>query len=480
MGKDKSRNNELSGVGQQAGAWYNNLQSSATPLEKEYTPQSQQMWNNYMGAVDQNKADYGNIMGGYQNFAKGLGGPTQFTNQTVEAKNPAEQQEAYGYLRETMPGYRDFAQTGGYSPTDIQELRARGVAPIRTAYGNTMMEMNRSRALAGSGGATNYIAAASKAQRELPGQMADATTTVNANLADAIRQGKIQGLAGMSGVGATMGGLASQDAGRMLQAGMANQNADLQRQQLTEQSLQSLRRNQLDALQGQSSLYGTTPGMSSMFGNQALQAYQNRIALETLRNQTGLGLLGKQIDAYGGQSEQDPWWKEALKAASSAIPYLGNKNQQQQAGPSGSTPMGNYSPNNMGGQSFQGYQAQMPSGTPGNYNPQTSSNWGLSPNDPNYSQYYGNPYDNPYSNPYDTQNDPNLDPGNWYGYGPATNGQQFSGWDPGYGNGANDYGPEFSGPGGYTSNNPWEGGNGYANPWDSNYNWQPGDLMYDW
>jgi hypothetical protein len=304
--------------------------SKETPLEKEYIPQSQQMWNNYMGAVDQNKADYGNIMGGYQDFSKNLGGPTKFNYQNVQATNPAEQQEAYGYLREAMPGYRDFAQTGGYSPTDIQELRARGVAPIRAAYGNTMMEMNRARALGGSGGAPNYIAAASKAQRELPGQMADATTTVNAGLADAIRQGKLAGLSGMSGIGSTMGGLASQDAGRMLQASMSNQNADLQAQQLSEQSLQNLRQNQLASLSGQSSLYGTTPGMSSMFGNQALQAYQNRIALETLRNQTGLGLLGKQIDAYGGQSQEEPWWKTALGMAGSAMNMLGKPQQQQQ------------------------------------------------------------------------------------------------------------------------------------------------------
>ena len=210
MGKSDSRNNQLSNAGTQANTWYNQIRSGPSQLEQEFAPISQQMASNYTGATASDAQDYGNIMGGYQNFSNNLGGPTQFTNQTVSAERPAELGESYGYLRETMPGYRDFAQTGGYSPTDIQELRARGVSPIRSAYSNTMMEMDRSRALGGAGGSPNYIAAASKAQREMPGQMADAMTGVNAELANSIRQGKLAGLSGMAGVGSTMGSMAGQ------------------------------------------------------------------------------------------------------------------------------------------------------------------------------------------------------------------------------------------------------------------------------
>jgi hypothetical protein len=283
-------------------------------------------------------------------------------------------------------------------------------------------------------------------------------TGVNAELANSIRQGKLAGLSGMAGVGGQMGGLSSQEAGRMLQAGMANQNADLQAQQLSEQSLQALRQNQLAGLHGQTSLYGTTPALASTFGNQALNAYQNRINLEQMRNTTGLGLLDAQIRAYGQQQATEPWWKQALNAAGSVLPYLGGLGNKPNAGPSGSTPMGYNTPNNMQGTSFQGYQAQMPSGTPGNYNPQTSSNWGISPRDPNYSQYLNNPYyGNPFDSPYDQNNDPYLNPGNWYGYGPATNGQQFSGWEypmPGY-----DFGPEYGG-GDSIGYDPWGPGSG--------------------
>ena len=421
---EPQRNQDLAGVGQTAGTWYNNLMGSQTPLEKEYIPQSQTMWNNYMTGVGQNMQDYGNIMGGYQNFSNNISqqGPTKFGFERVAAERPAELGESYGYLRETMPGYRDFAQTGGYSPTDIQELRARGIAPIRAAYGNTMMELNRARALGGSGGAPNYIAAASKAQREMPGQMADAMTGVNAQLADAIRQGKLAGLSGMAGVGSTMGGLSSQEAGRMLQAAMANQNADLQAQQLSEQSLQALRGLQLDALRGQTSLYGTTPGLASIFGNQALQAYQNRIALENQRNQTGLGLINAQISAYGGQQPQKPWYQQVLDGIGSVVPYLGGGGNNQSM-----TPSGYNTPNNMGGNQFTGY---MPTINPDNWGGNVDNNFGNPYVTASYSfpQFGGGNDAGYWSNPYDSWNDPYLNPDNWYGYGPATNGQQFTGW----------------------------------------------------
>jgi hypothetical protein len=464
--KNKERNSQLVGVGNTAGNWYNSLMSDQTPLEKEYIPQSQDMWNTYQTGKGMNLADYSNIMGGYQNFGNQISqqGPTKFGFERVTANNPKEQQEAYGYMREAAPGYSEFARTGGYSPTDIQELRARGVSPIRSAYGNTMMELNRARVLGGSGGAPNYIAAASKAQREMPGQMADAMTGVNAQLAQDIRQGRLAGLSGLTGIGSTMGGLASQDAGRMLQAGMANQNADLQAQQLSEQSLQALRGLQLDALRGQTSLYGTTPGLASTFGNQALDAYRNRISLEQLRNQTGLDLLGKQISAYGGQEPSEPWWKQALGMAGSAMNMLGQPKTPTTMGPSGSTPMGYNTPNNLGGQSFQGYQPTMPSAPSGNYNPQTSGRV-VGYTDPETGMYYppdSGSYGNPYSNPYDTWNDPYLNPnlGNYFGggydqggyYEPSSPGS-FGGWadDPWYGY---NFGPEYS------------GGNNYGNPWE--------------
>jgi hypothetical protein len=291
MGKKKTNTN--TNVINQASTAYNQSRQPSQ-LENELAPVSQTMYGHYNDAVGQNKQDYGNIMGGYQDL---------FRNTNITAPRPGELNESYGYLREAMPGYREFAATGGYSDKDQQELRARGIAPIRSAYGNTMMEMDRARSLGGAGGAPNYIAAASRAQRELPGQMADAMTNVNAGLAESIREGKKFGLSGISSTGSTMGGLASDEAGRQLQA----QGMTLQ--------------GKLGALGGMNSLYGTTPGLSSMFGNQALNAYGQRAGLEGQRQNYGLGLLETQMRAQQQEQQKTPWWKTALGVAGTIAPY---------------------------------------------------------------------------------------------------------------------------------------------------------------
>ncbi len=307
-----------------------------TPTENEFVPFSQNLNNAATASRERQTQDYGDIMGGYQDFLKNLGGPTKFSFQNVDARRPAELGEGYGFLREAMPGYREFSQTGGYSPTDVQELRARGVAPIRSAYSNTIRELDRARTLGGNAGSPNYIAARSRAQRELPGQEADALTTVNANLADAIRQGRMFGLQGITGTGSAMGSLASQEAGRMLQADLANQAADIQTQGMGEQSLQNLRANQLAGLGGKTSLYGTTPAMAATFGNQALQSYNTRLGAEQARNQSGVNLLSQQMQAGMNQENQPSWWEKLLGVAGSVIPFAGGMfNRSPKTGASG-------------------------------------------------------------------------------------------------------------------------------------------------
>ena len=311
MGKKKTpspANQKLDETYRQAQSAYTQTQNPSQ-TENELVPISQNFMNNYNNSVAQDAADKGNIMGQFQSM---FNAPRP-TFERVQAKQPEELNESYGYLREAMPGYREFAQTGGYSPTDVQELRARGISPIRSAYGNTMMELDRARALGGSSGSPNYIAAASKAQRELPGQMADAETTVNAGLADAIRQGRQFGLQGISSTGSTMGGLSSQEANRMLQADTANQAADIQTQQMESQ-------NKFGSLQGMSGLYGATPGMSNMFGQQALSAYGQRGNLENARTQQGLAAIDAQLRAAGSSLEAEKakgsaLWKKILAAA---------------------------------------------------------------------------------------------------------------------------------------------------------------------
>lgn len=321
MGKDKKKQQQattqqLNDINAQATAGYNRTQQPSQ-LENEMAPISQNYNDLFNKTNYRQMQDYGDIMGGYDEFSNSLS--PNFTR--VNYSRPGELNEAYGFLREAAPGYRQFADNGGYSNQDIQELRARGISPIRAAYGNTMMELNRARAIGGDGGSPNYIAAVSKANREMPGQMADAMTGVNAKLAEDIRAGKLEGLRGLTGIGTTMGGLSSDEAGRELSAQMANQNAELQARGLFQQG-------KLAALSGKTGLYGTTPAMSNMFGNQVMQSYGMRGNLEQNRTNAGLALLASRLSGnnamqqYLNQNPTTPWWKTALGVAGTVAPYV--------------------------------------------------------------------------------------------------------------------------------------------------------------
>lgn len=312
MGKKKAPLPNQTDIYNRAQTSYNNTQTPSAG-ENAVGGMASNMQNSYNRSVGTDTATSKRLMQGFQDY----GNNAKFSYNKVANVRPKELDEGYGYLREAVPGYRDFAATGGYTPQDIQETRQRGISPIRSAYGNSMMEMDRARSLGGNGGSQNYIAAQSKALREQPGAMADAMGNVNASLNENIRSNKLAGLAGISGIGSTMGGFADSDANRSLQAAGMNQAADLQTQSMTDAARRF-------GLSGQSQLYGTTPGMSSMFGNQALNAYQTRAGMEQNRNQFGLGLMDAQIRSQNAANDQKgtPWWKTALSVAGTVAPYV--------------------------------------------------------------------------------------------------------------------------------------------------------------
>lgn len=160
-GDDQRARNQLDYQGKLAQNHLNNLRTDTI------VPQNQQMWNNYTSAVDQNKADYGNIMGGYQSY---LG------------ENP----------------YGEFIKSGGYSPQDIASIRARAIAPTRAVYQNSMNDINRQKRL-GGGYAPNAIAARAKMGRDLSSSLSDANTNAEGMIAQLINQGKQFGTSGEVG-----------------------------------------------------------------------------------------------------------------------------------------------------------------------------------------------------------------------------------------------------------------------------------------
>lgn len=354
MGSDpgKQVNQQRQDIYNQTSGAYNAFAGAPTGNEQWMREIAQGMQNRSNVAADTSMADYGNIMKGYQDWT---GGANAFANKLMGTPMPSFSYQkvsptSVSYtedprLTQAGQGYGEFAQTGGYSPTDIQELRARGTSPITAAYGNTMRELDRARALGGPGGAVNYIAARSAAQRQLPQQMADAMTGVNAKLAEDIRSGRLAGMAGLTGIGTEVGGeqlkaaLANQDVN--MRAALANQDADLRTQQLTEQGYDA-RTAQMIAAQelglkgvaGEASLYGTTPAMAATFGNQALQGYGNVINMDQLRNQYLLGLTGAELGASEQPAQQNaPWWQQALGGAASVIGLFSDENMKEDISP---------------------------------------------------------------------------------------------------------------------------------------------------
>lgn len=231
------------------------------------------------------EADYGNytdMMNMYRNIASGSGMPSgdgsggggggggggsTYTPFTLTNNDPYKSYE----------GYTDFSKTGGYSPTDMANLRARGVSPIRAAYANAEREVGRQRSLQG-GYSPNAFAVQAKMAREMGQANADAVQNVEAGIIDKRNTGRISGLEGM----------------RTIESDRYNKDLDIQKYNAAAQeraqsasnasadaasanaanAAAASRADQFRALDAMRGLYGTTPGMTNMFGNQVGNAVQ--------------------------------------------------------------------------------------------------------------------------------------------------------------------------------------------------------------
>ncbi len=165
-------------------------------------PQNQTMWNNYLTADAQNKGDYGNI-----------------TNRM-----------------------NNFADTGGFSPTDLSNIRARSNAPIRGMYAGANREVDRSRALQG-GYSPGYGVLKARMARDESSGLSDAATNTEGMIAGLVNQGKQYGTSGLL------------------------------------------------------SAYGATPGQTALAGNQALTSTGQRLQGEQLQGDIGKTAIQGQIQA---------------------------------------------------------------------------------------------------------------------------------------------------------------------------------------
>lgn len=284
----------------------------------------------YNSAVGQQAEDYGDIMGGYRsliantqnNPTKGLlqtqrynpqqlAAPQTISPQTHQYKSTADVTSSIGNLKE-------LSRTGGYSDEMVRDLRARGISPIRSVYANAERDMNRNRAIQG-GYSPNFNAAQAKMARELSETMAGQVTNVNAGIAENIAKGRL-GIAGQYNSASERESENINASGRenanivnetnRFNAGNVNRINEANAGQRNEamrfnigneqdmlkfnETLRSGDQNRIQqALQGMTSMYGTTPAMSKLFGDQALSAAE--VASRNKRQAEEMMLRGARV-----------------------------------------------------------------------------------------------------------------------------------------------------------------------------------------
>jgi hypothetical protein len=112
---------------------------------------------------------------------------------------------AMGQQGDIMSRATNFADTGGFSPADLANIRARAVSPVRAVYANAMANLNRQRAIQG-GYSPGFSTATGRMAREQGQATADAGTNAESSIAQMVQQGKLGGIGAMtSGYGATPG-----------------------------------------------------------------------------------------------------------------------------------------------------------------------------------------------------------------------------------------------------------------------------------
>lgn len=263
-----------------------------TRYEGQQGPMVNAFAHNYGRGSESNYGDYTDIMNQYRNIASGGGSSYDAGGGSgggggggYSAFTVSPGKASYNDPFNSYAGMQEFSQTGGYSGGDIANMRARGVSPIRSAYANAEREVGRQRSLQG-GYSPNAVATQARMAREQGQAAADATQNVEAGLAEARNKGRQFGLTGMGNIeGQRLGAdvdISKFNTGLDFQGQTYNADAQAraQAQNIAAGEAGAGRaaanaaaddRTRLAALSGMTNLYGTTPGMSQLFGNQLLQ-----------------------------------------------------------------------------------------------------------------------------------------------------------------------------------------------------------------
>lgn len=244
----------------------------------------------YNEAVKRQAGDYDNIMGKF-NELYGQYGPNGTMSAMSKYSPYTPTLEQYDKSPDSIAALANLkllTETGGLSSEDQANLRARGISPIRAVYANAQRNVNRQRSLSG-GYSPNFNAVTAKMAREQSDRVGEATTNVNAGIAEMVQKGKLSAAPSY----ATAAQAETELKNRIMQANADRQN-DAKRFNLTNlfDAHKTDIGNRGNLLQGMTSLYGTTPALANLYGNQAMDTAKFTNQVNQQKKQTGLGILG--------------------------------------------------------------------------------------------------------------------------------------------------------------------------------------------
>lgn len=298
--------------------------SQGVPIGRTEIPRGGSIRSIYDAAATQQAQDYDDIMGGYsdiQGRAKARSSESPYSYQSLSPiamqSLPGYQYSRTGDLGRAIGGFQDFARTGGYSDSDIGNIRARGLSPIRAVYENARRNLDRQKSLQG-GYSPNYGAVLSKMAREQSSLAADASTNINAEVAKMVQSGKLAGLQGQAPLVANENTLVNQIGQRNVDAARdtaqyntaderdvrnTNANLKIRADEMNQQSRMGAMDDEMSALSGKTNLYGTTPALTNMFAQQVLQNNQQQMQAVQTANQIKNARAGVGLNIVGAAQQ---------------------------------------------------------------------------------------------------------------------------------------------------------------------------------
>jgi len=245
------------------------------------------MYNIYNKSVEQQAGDYDSIMGKFKDIyadatRRGSGDFTPYQAEMATYKKSPDTTAALASLR-------DLAETGGLSAGDQQNLRARGISPIRSMYATAQRDMDRQRRLNG-GYSPNFGAVTAKFTRDQSSMIADQMDKVNANIAQMVQSGKLSAAPNYASAAQAESELANSF--EKTNAAAKNEASRFNASGLFEAGKQRYN-DRLGAAKGMTDLYGTTPALPNLYGNQAQDARDFETAQKDKKRNAGLTLMGR-------------------------------------------------------------------------------------------------------------------------------------------------------------------------------------------